>query len=41
MVEVGVTAVNDALPLVKEDNVWTNVEPVLQVDVDDEYNFAV
>ena len=41
MVEVGDTAVNDALPLVKEDSVWTNVDPELQLEVDDEYSFAV
>ena len=32
---------NEALPLVKEDKVWTRVDPVLQVDVVDEYSFAV
>ena len=36
MVDVGLTELNDALPLVKEDKVWTKVEPVLQVEVDDE-----
>ena len=41
MVEVGATELNDALPDVKEDMVWTNVDPVLQVDVVDEYSFAV
>ena len=41
MVEVGDTAVNDALPLVKEDKVWTKVDPVLQVEVEDEYSLAV
>ena len=41
VVEVGDTAVNDALPLVKEDKVWTKVDPELQLEVDDEYSFAV
>ena len=41
MVEVGLTELNDALPLVKEDKVWTRLEPVLQVEVVDEYSFAV
>ena len=41
MVEVGLTELNEALPLVKEDKVWTNVDPVLQVDVVDENSFAV
>ena len=41
MVEVGLTELNDALPLVKEDMVWTKVDPVLQVEVVDEYSFAV
>ena len=36
MVEVGLTDENDALPLVNEDRVWTKVDPVLQVEVDDE-----
>ena len=41
VVEVGLTELNDALPLVKEDKVCTNVDPVLQVEVVDEYSFAV
>ena len=41
MVEVGLTELNEALPLVKEDSVWTRVDPVLQVDVVDENSFAV
>ena len=41
VVEVGDTELNDALPLVKEDKVWTKVDPVLQVEVVDEYSFAV
>ena len=41
MVEVGLVELNDALPLVKEDKVWTNVDPVLHVEVVDEYSFAV
>ena len=41
MVEVGLTELNVALPLVRLDKVWTRVDPVLQVEVVDEYNFAV
>ena len=41
MVEVGLAELNDALPLVRLDRVWTKVDPVLQVDVVEEYNFAV
>ena len=41
MVEVGLTELNDALPLVKEHSVWTNVDPELQLEVEDEYSFAV
>ena len=41
VVEVGDTELNDALPLVKEDNVWTKVDPELQLEVEDEYSFAV
>ena len=29
VVEVGLTELNEALPLVKEDSVWTRVDPVL------------
>lgn len=39
--EDGVTAVNVAVPDVNEDCVWTNVDPVLQVEVVDEYSLAV
>ena len=38
---VGVTAVNDALPVVSAESVWTRVEPELHGDVEDEYNDAV
>ena len=41
MAAVGDTAVNDALPDVRLDCVCTNVLPVLQVEVADEYSFAV
>ena len=41
VVEVGLTELNNALPPVKEDKVWTKVDPVLQVEVVDEYSLAV
>ena len=37
----GLTTVNVALPDVKDDRVWTRELPVLQVEVVDEYSFAV
>ena len=40
-VDDGVTAVNVADPEVNEDWVWTKVDPVLHVDVADEYSLAV
>ena len=41
MIAMGDTAVKIAFAEDSEDNVWTNVLPVLQVEVADEYNFAV
>ena len=38
---VGVTAVNDALPVVSPESVWTRVEPEPHVDVEEEYSVAV
>ena len=39
--EVGLTELNVALPLVNEDSVCTRVDPVLQVEVVEEYRLAV
>ena len=41
MSDVGLTGLNDALPLVSDDNVWTKLDPLPHVDVADEYNLAV
>ena len=41
VLEVGLTELNVALPLVKEDSVWTKVDPVLHVGVVEEYRLAV
>ena len=39
--EFGDTLLNEALPEVNEDSVWTRTLPVLHAELEDEYSLAV